>query len=525
MFDQYSSLDLLPIYLSESEDRVKVKVPPPSTYEEWLVYNNIDTWPVDPVDEINDKSWLQSDIGTMDELCEEVKQKVPFQMNVLDEIEREVDNLGDKVAKYSEYFFTSESRQRRNEISDFKKYMISTVEETVDNRRGSTLQKQKESMKARNMELASFPGFKTESTILPGALEAPQLLNSITKLLNITPSIKKVWKNFFLSEASVGILQDAFWWIFLEYSKRRQKIPNIKDIAISQSQLFDRMATNYITLFISVPYHVKDYFFKQYPNALSQAIYSAFFSAFPLSTGIFNSDFREHIVELIHEWISGVRPQVQEVLKTWNIEVLEGQDQISLDTSQFSTDVVEDPFPVMKSHLSFNEDTFLDFPDSVKEDVTDSVGMPKRKKDSHTIGPGADFRKLAFNVFGQGPFIKHYLGRKHLQNEDEILNKIVTRTELHEKKEQDCLTYNEVVREHKRESKLRKKKHDQVAQEVSREMRICNKKQKEDEKNMRKIQKELLKSHFDIKILSQKIMDMMETPDIAGKVVKETKGV
>lgn len=42
-----------------------------------------------------------------------------------------------------------------------------------------------------------------------------------------------------------------------------------------------------------------------YPNYLSQAVFTAFYKAFPQSLPQFNGEFKSEIVDLIFQWVSG----------------------------------------------------------------------------------------------------------------------------------------------------------------------------------------------------------------------------
>ena len=516
----FSSLDLLG-HNEPSQPVEPTVIPPPSNYEEWLEYNNLENWPQDPLHEIKDKSWLQINVGSMDDLRDEISAKVPCQVNLLDDILKEVLVLEDNMSKYCEFFFNASPRAKKTqEEVILEKYARRTSspkrkecsESRRESRMESRMQKQRESLKSKNMELAEFPGYHSEAMMLPGALEAPQLLNRITKLQQYPLNFRKVWKQFFLSEASVCILQDAFWWIFLEYSKKSTvREVDVEDVVVSQSKLFDRMANNFVSLFISLPYTSKDSFFRCYPNCLSQALYAAFSSAFPLSTSKFNIDFREYVVGLIFEWVCGVQPECQQILKTWKLSALEGQQKISVETG------VDEPLQALKSHLSFNEDTFLDLSAKInKEEVVDTNVAPLKKQVSHPASSDVEFKRIFFNVFGQSPFVKHYLSRKHLQNENEILNKIVTRTERNEKKMAGSVTYSDIVNDHKTRAVRRKQKHDRMVEGVTHELRQCTRTQKTECQKMKKFERDLLKGHSDIKILSQKIMDMLDCPSVTG---------
>ena len=113
MFNQFSSLDFLPITSELYDDSAELEtlnILPPSTYEEWLEYNSIETWPIDPED-VNHKSWLDINVGTLDELRCEVKKKAPCQVDILDDILQEILLLEGKVNEYSECVFTEKFKK------------------------------------------------------------------------------------------------------------------------------------------------------------------------------------------------------------------------------------------------------------------------------------------------------------------------------------------------------------------------------------------------------------------------------
>lgn len=506
MFTHNSSLELF--NLDTDTDQQNTIPPPPSTYSEWFQYNNIVTWPVDP-EEINDTKWLDIDIGSIEDLSSAIKKRAPFQVENLDSILAEVDFLDQKVDKFAQCFFGMRSKKTFDSArQDVKK----SIKSSFDNRRKSVGQTNQESLKARNMDLAIFPGFQpSEMTILPAAIEGPKLLNNISRLQNFSTSFRKIWKHFFLSEASVCVLQDAFWWVFLDLSR---KSISKESKSVIKSKLFDRMANNFVYLFISIPFHAKDHFFEFYPSCLSQAVYSAFFAAFPLSSVRFNHKFRKYLIDLIYEWVSGICPEKELVLKHWNLETLETQ-------YKFSHDSFDEPISVLKSQLSFDQHTFLDIYNKYDvETIGDKRLSPTKKKVSHHVAGEDKLNKILFNVFGQGPFIKHFLNTKNLQNEQEILNKVVTRTERNYEKKKTCQTYNDIIINHKKKSNAQKKKFDKLTTQITKDVHQVNVNSKKEIKKMIKIHNDICKKHEDIKVLSQKIIDLMMNPDsgITGKV-------
>ena len=153
-------------------------------------------------------------------------------------------------------------------------------------------------LKTKNVENVSFPGFRAgELTELPSQLEAPQLLNKITEAQTFNSGFAVFWKKMFLSEASVALLQDTFWWVFLEHYEHNPT---------AQDSIFTRIADTYVALFFSVNTDVRDKFLQVFPECLSQAVYLTFCEAFPESLEQFNEGFLSDLCNLTSGWISGV---------------------------------------------------------------------------------------------------------------------------------------------------------------------------------------------------------------------------
>ncbi|XP_059952794.1 protein FAM227B isoform X3 [Mesoplodon densirostris] len=114
----------------------------------------------------------------------------------------------------------------------------------------------------KDIEGCNFPGFRTnELTQLPRHLNAERIYLFILKSHNFDRKSFKIWKTHFLSEASVALLHDSFWWWFLHK-------------------------------------------FKVYPDCLAQAIYATFQEAFPESSDFFNDEFKEDLGNNIFLWLS-----------------------------------------------------------------------------------------------------------------------------------------------------------------------------------------------------------------------------
>lgn len=138
-------------------------------------------------------------------------------------------------------------------------------------------------------------------TSSPGKLKQYRaFLKKYHKEKKIMGKVFKIWRGHFLSEASIALLHDSFWWWFLHKFKPDRE---------SQDFLFDRISESYVALFMSVPQSRKDTFFQVYPDCLTQAIYATFLEAFPESSHLFNDEFKEDLGNNIFLWMSGLKPQ------------------------------------------------------------------------------------------------------------------------------------------------------------------------------------------------------------------------
>ncbi|KAL9956226.1 hypothetical protein ACROYT_G037674 [Oculina patagonica] len=140
--------------------------------------------------------------------------------------------------------------------------------------------------------------------------------------------------------------QDLFWWYFLE---KYQPSRNI------QEMLFNRIAHNYVKMLFTAPVtKYRDKFLKRYPDLMAQAVYCTFCTAFPTSYKQFGDEFKEDLVQLIHEWIAGTKP-VPRIWDKWNFKALEPKDmrkdeQIKQDASKGS--LVSLPAELSEENLS-----------------------------------------------------------------------------------------------------------------------------------------------------------------------------
>ena len=302
----------------DEKEKEEVKIPPPSTLKEWLKANDLDDWPPPPeYEEEQNPLPDYSDMLSMENIMNTLKEKVPLDTSILDALMEQLDDLDEKLQGHAHHFLQPCKRKKGSQTLINEKYRESIGLVLAETSSKDDVE-QVDGPRVRTIEQASYPGFfEHEFTALPGALEAPQVLNKITKLQQFpSASFKKVWSRHFLSEASVAILQDSFWWLFLQASGKN-------DVDGSQSKIFNRLADSFAVLFLGMNLNEKDFFFQYYPNCLSQSIYNAFCVAFPKSINSFDEDFIEGLLTTVYQWVTGTRPFARSFLQDWNFDELE----------------------------------------------------------------------------------------------------------------------------------------------------------------------------------------------------------
>ncbi|XP_065066198.1 protein FAM227A-like isoform X2 [Rhopilema esculentum] len=171
------------------------------------------------------------------------------------------------------------------------------------------------------VELHSFPGYDSdEITPLPSPITALDILKIVTAAqldLERKPTFKREFTKFFYSRLSQAILCDTFWWYFCE---KYQQTPE------SQEKLFNRVAHNYTKLLIRwIGSKYQGTIFNRYPDILAQSVYATFCQAFPTSYRQFDDKFKDDLIFLVQQWITGTRPAPR-AFEKWNFEGLEPSD-------------------------------------------------------------------------------------------------------------------------------------------------------------------------------------------------------
>ena len=351
------------------------------------------------------------------------------------------------------------------------------------------------SRKAKTVENTSYFGFvPNELTPLPGNLESQQLLNKVTKIQNFPQPFKNVWKKAILSEASVAVFQDAFWWMFCYLFEPKQ----------AKDMIFSRISDSFIALFFSLPTAYKDRFFMYYPNCLAQALYAGFCEAFPDSYKIFGDPFKSTLTETIYEWISGVRPPPM-LWGKWQLEELEPIAFQNADEARKS---------LIPKVLTFDVNAVLGEErvsptEKSKARSPSQVGQTPETKKSHPAGSGPDFNKVQFNILGHSPLVSHFMHMKGLRETDaDKVSKVVGRTEIVRLPDPKP-TYQDLINECKKNSQLLSQQYRLVLEMSAEESQRIQKQKREVIAKINEMHNELTKKHSDFKILSEKIYDLV----------------
>ncbi|XP_039346358.1 protein FAM227B isoform X3 [Mauremys reevesii] len=464
---------------------------PPGTFEEFLQSQKLDDWPRFPfLDEdrpLVDK--LRNDYS-FDAISKFLYDNAPLQISLVSDLEKRIDECTAELKKHAEKIFSFQ--QRPTEEDDHRVSLEQTNDTQLTDSEEISIQTGKmgktkidkyitEESSRKNVKNYRYPGFKLKQlTELPRHLEAAKLWDLVIKAHNFKEEVFKVWRKLFLSEASIAVLQDCFWWWFLQKFK-----PNQED----QDYLFDRIADSFVSLFLCVPSDTKDAFFQVYPDCLSQVIYVAFCEAFPESNKSFDDAFKDGLVDLIFQWVSGLKPQ-KFAWRKWNLECLKKptvnsskKDTITkapVKESGKSKAVIEacdrmgsrpllpearEQHPTSHSSVRFQvdldfegltEDTkkmYISSAEEIKEDSKCKMDIPKESKtikESCYTGSGPDFQRVLFRIGGRSPLVSYYLKVHEITDGvSSSLTYKMNRTEIC-KLPPVAPTYQEVIKETRR---------------------------------------------------------------------------
>ncbi|XP_021368630.1 protein FAM227B-like isoform X2 [Mizuhopecten yessoensis] len=567
---------------SKEEDHsptpVLEKEKPPKTFEEFMKVEGLTEWP----QRLTSEGALDLEgeillLGSQEEIADLLRESAPLGLNKLEELELRLDELEGKLHFYSDQIVSEAKQdthgQDRLFFSPSKTFLTEMSESDAvkshHSARGHKTMDFAESMmetRKKSLEYCQFPGFRVGELIeLPGQMESPPILHRVTKAQDFNPGFKKFWKKLFLSEASVAMMQDTFWWFFLsKYDPNRQE-----DLDL----LFDRIADSFVGLFTSIHTDVKDKFLAVYPDCLAQAVFMAYWEAFPESRTKMDEQFKQDLINTVVEWITGLRP-MPSVYKSWNVKRMEakhrgvesqGKDAKKMMVTSFSNDmklsldidsfnklidkiwgventgngVSSGPTPLpsrevtkltnasnmsMQSTGMMNQQLEAKFSRGSPSRMA-TCGTPRRKPKeydypgicikrggllSHQIGPGPEYERVMFNTSGRSPLISHFLHMRQLKDFHQPGRK-VRRTEIVGLPKQGP-TYKQLIKNSLAMSDALKKEYQKICDQTHQEIMELERKQRDSNREINDLKRELMltKDPYHLKILSERILGLRE---------------
>lgn len=184
------------------------------------------------------------------------------------------------------------------------------------------------------IERAELPtNFEAPYSPLPSRVEFKKLISNILnsiKFLNLNKqkdqfmikeskdeeSKAEKWSRYLQLEENIAVVSDAFWYSIAKFF-------NPGEYREVEEKLLARMSKNYISLFLSINDKADNHlFFKEYFDVLSQAVFYAFFYAYPLSRIKFNDALKKKLLDVFSELFTGVKISNTEIyLSKWNLDL------------------------------------------------------------------------------------------------------------------------------------------------------------------------------------------------------------
>ncbi|XP_054421657.1 protein FAM227B [Pteronotus mesoamericanus] len=419
---------------------------PPKSVEEFLKFQNWDYWPRDILFEDNDK-WVYmlnkiKEDSSFTSIYTHLRENVPHIYDTLVLMESRLKECSVLLENHAAHIFECDSiitgigsQGKLEKYKAFikkyhKKKMIMLSDETETK---------------KNIEACNFSEFKTnELTQLPRQLDAGRIFLFILKAHNFDEKVLKIWRTHFLSEASIALLHDCFWWWFLHKFKPDKE---------NQDLLFDRISESYVTLFMCIPLRRKDAFFQVYPDCLAQAIYATFHEAFPESSDLFNDVFKEELGNNISLWLSGLKPQkgfwTHWKLKELSTTTIHGtkrapstsvKERIARSQERIINSIDFNMMKILKKSTAYTTST-----------SNEESRLPKLTIKSHYCSSGPEFKRVLFNFGGQSPLISYYLQMHQLAGT--FKGPRQTKVKLTEiaREPSPAPTYQDIIKEAKRQ--------------------------------------------------------------------------
>ncbi|KAM9646752.1 protein FAM227B [Trichechus inunguis] len=478
---------------------------PPKNLEEFLKSQNWDYWPRE-VYLGYDPKWAQtlknikedcSFISVYTHLWENVSRVFEAVINMESRLAECSFLLKNHASKFLEWdnmisktVSSGQLKRHKNFIKKYhkkKKIMLSDDMETK-----------------KNIEGCTFSGFKAnELTQLPRHLDAERIYLFILKAYNFDEKIFKIWKTHFLSEASIALLHDSFWWWFLYKFKPDRE---------NQDSLFDRISESYVALFMSIPLSRKDAFLQVYPDCLAQAIYTTFQEAFPESSNLFNDGFKEDLGYNIFLWLSGLKPQKG----FWTHWKLKGLTTTTIHGSKKTPEkslkeMIASSQERIMATIDFDIKKILKKPRTyVMSTSKEEPRLSKPALKSHYISTGPELNRVLFNFGGQSPLILYYLKMHELAGIANTPRQTkIKLTEICREPTSPAPTYRDIIKEAKKQFAKNQKDFRIEKNRINEEIKLLRQQQERIDKEIDRLQAKATKKPFDVKCDLEKFLNKL----------------
>ncbi|RDD43769.1 Protein FAM227B [Trichoplax sp. H2] len=425
---------------------------PVKTLDEWMIRNKLTVWPKSRRGEdtlgINKEEVLNI-LGTPSEIKVGLASSAPLNTFLIDNVIQRLENIESRLNTYTSQIVTTKAPPRPDSIATWIISTSSCIQDLVseDSHELKSLSQDKVSsihqqakglngsylIRMRNIKFAVYPGFTDgELTPLPCQLEPLQILYRVTKLQHFKPEFEKEWKKYFMSDASIAMFLDIFWWFFLE---------NVSPDGKIQDRIFTRISDSYVVLITKLADSIKDFFYKYFSNCLAQAAHAVFVTAYPESFKMFISEeFRSNLLNYVSEWIDGCHPPPRTWSK-WHID----EPKNILTKLEKEKNLMKEGFKevVAAIDLPTMENAAVDREKQIKSRILSNTTRTqstrtikelakkgKLKPLSHVIGQGEEFHKVSFNAKGRSPLITHFLRKNNVVQEDTRTAIKLSRTQI-----------------------------------------------------------------------------------------------
>ncbi|XP_054307178.1 protein FAM227B isoform X3 [Pongo pygmaeus] len=319
-----------------------------------------------------------------------------------------------------------------------------------------------------------------------------EFLKKYHKKKKIMERVFKIWKTHFLSEASIAVLHDSFWWWFLHKFRPDRE---------NQDCLFDRISESYVTLFMSIPLSRKDAFFQIYPDCLAQAIYATFHEAFPESSYLFNDEFKEDLGNNIFLWCSGLKPQkgfwMHWKLKELSTTTIHGSKKAPAKSVK---ERIADSEERISTTIDFNIIKILNNPKAYMLPISkEESRLSRLATKSHYSSTGPEFNRVLFNFGGQSPLILYYLKMHELAGISKAPKKTKIKLTKIFQEPLPAPTYRDVINEAKRQFARNQKDFRMEKLRINEEIKLLKQQQERIDKEVDRLQAKATKKPHEVK--------------------------